>query len=153
METAYIKSTVGPILSEALTSLVLHVPYQGQKPSSYDTTVDPISYLGNYLLKHVESEKKKSELNSQQEYIEGIEKAWKESQARQSQARDMLQNGLAARLSVRRSQIEASEVAQAVANMSTIPDTEAPIAAEAEEVNPPAPVETTEENIPAPAEE
>jgi hypothetical protein len=56
MEAEYIKSAVGPILTEALQSLILHVPYPGVKQSDFATTIDPIDYLGQYLLRHAEKE-------------------------------------------------------------------------------------------------
>ncbi|KAJ3360583.1 hypothetical protein HDU91_004518 [Kappamyces sp. JEL0680] len=110
MEAAYVKNTVGPILTEALTSLVMHVPNPGANPSSYDTTLDPISYIGQYLVDYAASEKKNAEIRQKIEAIESVEKSWRESQARQKVARDLLGDGLAARLSIRRSQIEASDV-------------------------------------------
>ncbi|KAJ3301511.1 hypothetical protein HDV03_000708 [Kappamyces sp. JEL0829] len=88
----------------------MHVPNPGANPSSYDTTLDPISYIGQYLVDYAASEKKNAEIRQKIEAIESVEKSWRESQARQKVARDLLGDGLAARLSIRRSQIEASDV-------------------------------------------
>ena len=56
MESQYIKQTVGASLTAALTSLILNVPYNGEiSPES--TTIDPISYIGQYLLETARREK------------------------------------------------------------------------------------------------
>jgi hypothetical protein len=62
MEAEYIKNAIGPILTEALQSLILHIPYPGSKQSVLATTVDPIDYLGQYLLRHAEKEEEKKAL-------------------------------------------------------------------------------------------
>lgn len=107
-EANYIKQSVGPVLTAALASLVLHVPYSAEY-SSYTSTLDPISYIGQYLLDQSEAEKRQTKLKAKQENDENVLTAWKEAQNREKQNRNKLAAGLAARVSVRRSQIEPEE--------------------------------------------
>ncbi len=109
MEATYVKQTVGPVLTEALASLLMHVPYPGQNPSSYDTTLDPISYIGQYLVDYAASEERQKEIDSKITAMETVERAWKEALNRQKVAREMLGESLTTRLSIRRSQIEAMD--------------------------------------------
>ncbi|EGF81701.1 hypothetical protein BATDEDRAFT_87214 [Batrachochytrium dendrobatidis JAM81] len=52
METTYIKSTVGDILAQGLCQLALQTPYVPGPSSSYETHIDPITFLANYLIQH-----------------------------------------------------------------------------------------------------
>ena len=71
MESAYVKKTVGPVLAQALTSLVMHVPFN-PTPSSYATTVDPIEFLANFLLDADKTAKETAVINAQKESLAGV---------------------------------------------------------------------------------
>lgn len=106
MESTYIKTTVGPLLVSALTSLITHVPNPGATPSPNSTVLDPISYLGEYLIAHVDAEKAKAAANRRVKSDEGVLKLFVDGQKRLGKAREMLGEGLAARMSVRKSVVE-----------------------------------------------
>ena len=98
MEATYVKATVGPIVTEALTSLLLHVP-RDTHTSSYSTTIDPISYIGTYLLNHSKSTHQQSILDAKFDAQDSLIKQYKDSQAKQVKHRENLGDGLVQRLS------------------------------------------------------
>jgi hypothetical protein len=107
MDTQYVKTTVGPVLAEALASLLLHYPPTPQKPE--DTMVDPIAYIGRYLLHHAESNKQIQSWTDRKVQTDAIVSKWKEVQQREKLSRAKLGEEVFARVSVRRSQIEKEE--------------------------------------------
>jgi hypothetical protein len=75
MDANYLKETVGPIVAEALTDLILHGratthPQLSSNPQTnpLTTSQDPVSYVARYLLNHSQQQdlKKKEEAESAQ---------------------------------------------------------------------------------------
>lgn len=65
MDTAYLKQTVGPAVSEALTELILHGHSQTHPKLSinldtnpYSTQEDPVTFVARYLLNYSEKAEK-----------------------------------------------------------------------------------------------
>ena len=137
MEASYVKSTVGPILAEALTSLVLHVPKDAHT-SSYSTSIDPISYIGSYLLNHSESVKYQAKLDKELDTQESLIREFKESQAKQIKQREIVADGIIHRISTLK------RVSQVTKDSAESPSVSAP--AKIKE-------ETTGESISSPAEQ
>ncbi|KAJ3258637.1 hypothetical protein HK103_003426 [Boothiomyces macroporosus] len=136
MEANYIKTNVGPVLTQALTSLVLHVPLDSQ-PSSFSSTLDPVSYIGHYLIAHATSVKNREEFERKKQASEKFIAQWKETQQREKQTRLRLEESLNARISLRRTvidaQLEAETAAAAPLPPVEEPNDEAGEAAEGEE--------------------
>jgi hypothetical protein len=108
METQYVKQTVGPVLTSALTSLVLHAPYT-PNPSSYSSTIDPINYIGQYLLEYVKKQKEQNELEKNLEENQKLVQDWKETQQREKKNRLKLEEDLVERVIVIRIKMEEEE--------------------------------------------
>lgn len=104
MEANYIKSTVAPVLTDALTSLMLHKPYT--QASVFDTSIDPITYIAQYLLNHGQKSKERATQEEEYERIQLLKRNAKESESRLKKARQDLDAGLAGRLSQRKSMVE-----------------------------------------------
>ena len=106
MESAYIKETVGPILAKALSDIVIHCP-ESQHSSSYSSLSDPVTILGEYLLEYDRLTKQGKELHEKQEKLAQLVNNYNTRQNRVRDSKLKLQEQLTARVSVRRSVIEA----------------------------------------------
>lgn len=105
MEATYIKQTVGPILAEALASLALHQPLS-QTESSYRSTMDPITYIGQFLLQADASAKRGIVIGYEREVINAKLAAHQETLRLEKEARARFSVQLRQRLSERASAIE-----------------------------------------------
>jgi hypothetical protein len=109
METLYVKQTVGPVLASALTSLVLQVPFE-QNKSSFATTVDPINFIGQYLLDHVKKEKQTQELQQRLTKEQELIQNYKDAQQREKANRLKFTEDLVARVSVIKTKLDELEI-------------------------------------------
>ena len=118
MESEYIKHSVGPILTEALQSLLLHVPYPGTQQSSFATSIDPIEYLGQYLLRHAQQEEENIAADALRAADKAIIDNFADQQTRLEASKAKLGDDLVVRLSevLRKSQV--AEEAAATVNIA-----------------------------------
>ncbi|KAJ2988756.1 hypothetical protein HDV02_005418 [Globomyces sp. JEL0801] len=118
METNYVKQSVGPVLTNALSSLILHYPYSVE-PSSYSTTLDPISYVGYYLLAHSNHIKENQELVSMKETSMKAIQLWKDSQIKDKQNRINFDEALIGRINIRKIEVD-QQIANSMVEMETV---------------------------------
>jgi aspartyl aminopeptidase len=115
MESQYIKQTVGEDLVSAISSMVMHVPSKSYlSPNS--TMIDPISYIGHYLVHLSNSRKEIAEFQSKQELHDKTIKAWKESQKKEKEKVKVFRKSLVERVSIIKEKLDEAE-AQAMAKL------------------------------------
>ncbi|KAI8915719.1 hypothetical protein EDD86DRAFT_243702 [Gorgonomyces haynaldii] len=106
MESAYVRETVGPVLTKALAEIVQHYP-ASQYKSSYSALSDPITLLGLYLLEFDRLHKEGLGYEQQREKLTHLVTEYTQRQKRQQESRVKFQEQLFGRVSVRRSVVDA----------------------------------------------
>ena len=174
MDSNYLKQSVGPAITAALTDLILHGHTQthpslsiNPETNTLSTSLDPITYVARYLINHTNAEETIKRDEASQEKVRSIINKIKADELKKKldeanrirQEQEAIEREKAEKEAAEAAALEAAKAAEAAANPPPPPaeiinETEAPapVSQEPAPTEPAAPTESAEAPKEAPAE-